>query len=254
MEKINRKITRTTLENHFAHNQKSSHEISLARMTLSVCLLLITVALAACSSSASTPTQPPVAPATIAPQQNQVSPTSTPQPIATPTTAPVETSTSAPQQALVNTPLDPCQLLSSQEASALAGASFGPGKESTTSGGMKICTYGSQTTNVFTAEVAQAPDVATAKADQAQFLADMQANLKNFTDQGLNITQDPGFADGAVMSNITFSSGGITFNGNAMGFRKGLVFFGFSDLVLGGKAPTDTAMQSEANTVLGELP
>jgi len=239
---------------HFTLYQNHRQNKSLVRMTLGVCLLLITVALAACSSSAATPAQPTSAPATIVTQPATLSPTSMPQLSALPTLEPVATSTSAPQQAVANTPLDPCQLISSQEASALAGASFGQGKEETTSSGLKICTYGYQTANVFNAEVIQAPDIATAKADQAQFLADLQANLKNLTDQGLNVTQDPSFADGAVMANTTFSSGGVSFTGNAMGFRKGLIFFGFSDLVLGGTAPTDAAMQSEAKNVLERLP
>lgn len=243
--------TKTRIEpvTNYIPSGKAGRKIGLDRMTLGVCLLIMTIAVSACSSTANTPNPTSVAPAAITPPPTEAPATSTP----LPTQAIAPTSTSAPQQT-TNTSLDPCLLISSQEASTLAGASFGPGKEVTTSGGMKICTYGSQTTNVFNAEVVQAPDVATAQADEAQFLADIQANLKNLTDQGLNITQDPSFADGAVMANTSFSSGGQSLSGNAMGFRKGLVFFGFSDLVVGSTAPTDAAMQSEAAMVLGRLP
>ncbi len=160
-----------------------------------------------------------------------------------------------PGQATVKTQLDPCQLISSQEASALAGASFGTGVEGSTPGGLKTCTYGSQTTNVFTVDVVQAPDVNTAKVDKAQFLEDLQASLQQLTNEGLNVTQDPNFADGAVLATASVNGGGIIMNGSAIGVLKGTIFFGFSDIVVGGGAAPDTiALRSEATTVLGRLP
>jgi len=35
---------------------------------------------------------------------------------------------------------------------------------------------------------------------------------------------------------------------------KGAIFFGFSDVVKGGPAPTSAAVQAEATTLLGRLP
>jgi len=225
-------------------NQRSKQTIGMARKTLSVFALVITATLTACSASASTPNPTFAPPATSVPQQ-----------AATPTQAPAPAATSAPQQpAAVNTQLDPCQLISSQEASTLAGASFGNGEESTTPGGGKICTYGSQTANVFMIEVAQAPDVKTAQADKAQFLADLQANLQQLTNAGLNVTELPNFADGATMATVNLNIAGISLNGGAIGFLKGTVFFGFSDVVKGGAAPSSDALQAEATTVLGRLP
>ena len=253
MEKTDRTKTRTNPVTHSKPYRGVGHNTNAVRITLGICMALISVALSACSSPASIPVTTSAPPATIAPQPSAIPATSTPQQTVPPTQPVNPTATSAPQQT-TTTSLDPCALISSQEASSLANASFGQGKEVTTAGGMKICTYGSQTTNVFNAEVIQAPDVATAQADEAQFLADIQANLKNLTDQGLNVTQVPTFADGAVMANTSFTTGGESISGNAMGFRKGLVFFGFSDLVVGGTAPTDAAMQSEAQKLLGRLP
>jgi len=90
-------------------------------------------------------------------------------------------------------------LIDTQAASTFAGASFGPGVESTTSGGGRICTYGSETTNVFLVEVAQAPDVATAQAAKADFLATLEASAQQLASGGLNVTQLPNFADGATL-------------------------------------------------------
>ncbi|MGD0708550.1 MAG: hypothetical protein ABSA51_08855 [Anaerolineaceae bacterium] len=197
--------------------------------TLVISVLTIAALLAACSSPTSTPT---------------------------PTPTPIPVVINMPQATVTATPtsLDPCQLIDSQEASALAGASFGAGEESTTSGGGRICTYGAQTANVFLVEVGQAPDVATAKAYKANFLADLQANLQQLTSGGLTPTELPNYADGAVTAQVSLNAGGETINGSAFGFLKGTVFFGFSDLVLGGAAPSSASMQSEADTVLGRLP
>lgn len=221
------------------------------RMALGICALIISMGLAACSTSTGTP-NPTSAPAdTAAPQPTATqAPTDTPEP----TQAPAPSATSQPQATGVNTQLDPCQLIDSQEASTLAGTKFGNGLESSTPGGLKICTYGSKAAIVFTVEVAQAPDIATAQAYKAQFLADLQANLKQLSAQGLNVTQLPDFADGATMANASLNAGGININGSAIGFLKGTVFFGFSDIALGKPAPSSEAMQAEAQVVLGRLP
>ena len=200
------------------------------RTTLVISLLAITTLLAACGVPANTPA--PTSP-----------PTSPPAP------------TSVQQQATAPTALDPCLLVTSQEASALAGVSFGAGTEGGVPGGEKSCTYGAQTTNVFTVNVAQAPDADTAKADKAAFLADLQANLQQLTSEGLTVTQLPDFADGATFAEVHVSAQGITVNGSAIGVLKGTIFFGFSDIVMGNAAaPSSTAMQSEATTVLTRLP
>jgi hypothetical protein len=219
-------------------------------------MLVITLVLSACSSPTSAVTQVSTVPPASAPQNTTVpqaiAPTGTKVPQNTATQVPA---TSVPGQATTKTQLDPCQLIPSQEASVLAGTSFGSGKEGTTPGGLKSCTYGSQGTIVFTVDVVQAPSVDAAKADKAQFLADLQASLQQLTDQGLNVTEEPNFADGAVLANASVNGGGIIMNGSAIGFLKGTVFFGFSDVVIhGGAAPDSTALHSEATTVLGRLP
>jgi hypothetical protein len=228
------------------------------RTTLSICAVVIITALSACSPATSTPTNPTIPPPAASLPQPTAVPTLAPSPTTAPFPIPASTSTPAaatqPPAGVSNTALDPCLLISSQEASTLAGASFGPGAEETTPEGLKICTYGANTTNVFMVDVAQAQDVATAQAYKAQFLADLQANLQQLTNAGMTITQLPNFADGATMGMAKFTISGVTLSGSAIGFLKGKTFFGFSDLVRDGASPTSDALQSEATTVLARLP
>jgi hypothetical protein len=202
-------------------------------------VLALAALLSACTASTnnSTPT-----PTTVIAQINLPAPTATPVP------------TNVEQVATAPASLDPCVLIDSQEASSYAGASFGPGEESTTPGGGKICTYGSETANVFMVEVAQAPDVATVKAEKADFLATLQANAQQLASGGLTVTELPAFADGATMGQLNTSVGGVAITGSAIGVLKGTIFFGFSDVVKGGAAPSPAAVQAEATTVLGRLP
>jgi hypothetical protein len=203
----------------------------MTRTKIGISVLVVAALLAACAAPSPTP-----------------APTPTPEP--TPTIAPA----SPNQQAAATTTLDPCQLITSAEASKLAGASFGAGAESTTSGGGKICTYGANTKNVFMVEVGQAPDVATAKAYQADFLATIQENLARLTSEGLVPTDVPNLGDAAIYAEASFTLPTGTINGSAIGVRKGTIFFGYSDLVADGPAPTRAAMESEAKAVLGKLP
>jgi hypothetical protein len=229
-------------------------------MAQGICVLILAAVISACSAATSTPNQSISSSGASASQATvtsaaTLSPTATsaPQPTATQVPSPIPTEVSAPQP-VTSTSLDPAQLISSQEASSLTGASYGPCVESTTPEGLKTCTYGAQTSNIFTVEVAQAPDVATAQADKAQFLADLQTNLQQLTDQGFDVVQLPNFADGAITGQINLNAQGIQVNGSAFGFLKGTTFVGFSSIVMGGTAPSTDALQAEATTVLGRLP
>jgi hypothetical protein len=201
---------------------------------LIISMLIMAVLLSACSAATSTPaaTAPVVPTATLAP------------------------AAVLPQSAqVVATLLDPCQLVTQAEASALAGTTFGAGQERSNPEGLKICAYNTQSSNIFTVEVAQAASVAEAQKYKDQFLAELQSNLGQLSDQGLNITQLPNFADSAVLASASVSGQGISMSGSAIGVLKGTVFFGFSDVVIGGgAAPTSDMLQSEATTVLGRLP
>ncbi len=225
-----------------------------AILIIGIYVMIFAVLLAACSSPTAAPTNPPqpttqptAASSTFAP-----SPTELPSPTAsTPSPTATEAATSLPQKS-GSTSLDPCELLDQNEASKLTGASFGAGVEKTLSGSAKMCTYGADTANVLTVEVAQAPDVATAEAYQASFLNDIKTGLAQFGDVPLQVTQISDFGNGAISA--TLGQNVINVTGSAFAFRKNTIFFGFSDLVLGGTAPTPEAMRAEAAFVLGELP
>lgn len=247
-------VVRRIVSSAVHHRAKVS--FALARTAFSISLLAIVALLSACSSAApTTASAPQQATASSTPNPTATpKPTVTPSPTATPgmTITPAETGT--PQQATAQIALDPCQLLPSQEASSLAGTSFGAGTEGTIPGGVKTCTYGSQSLNIFVVQVVQAPDEATADAAKQQFLSDLQAKMQQASSQGITVTQLPDFADGAVIGEASINANGVNFNGSAIGFRKGTIFFGFSDVVVGGPAPSSADLQAEATTVLGRLP
>ncbi len=205
----------------------------LAAAVFGLSILLIAGLLAACGASTPTPPVLPTSASTLPPM---------------PTVLPVTGST---QPAKV-TNLDPCQLVTSQEASVLAGATFGAGDDTTDVGGMKRCVYGANTINVFTVEVVQAPDLASVQTAKAQFMAELQANIPQLSANGLTVTQLPNLGDGAVMGVANLPT--LNINGSAIGVTKGTIFFGFSDIVQGGPAPTSQALQAEVTKVLGKLP
>jgi hypothetical protein len=220
--------------------QRNTITNKIPQILFGISLLALAALLSACSPSTSAPGTP--TPTTVIGQVNLPAPTATPLP------------TSVDQQLTAQASLDPCVLIDSQDASTYAGASFGPGVEETLSSGARLCTYGSETANVFLVEVAQAPDVATAQAYKSDFLATLEANAAQLASGGLNITQLPNFADGAVLGLFSASIQGVSLNGSAIAVLKGTIFFGFSDEVKGGPAPSATAVQTEATTLLGLLP
>jgi len=197
------------------------------RVGLGLCTLILAALLAACGASTPAPT---------------------------PTQASTPASTDTPAVTATATVLDPCVLIDSQEASMYTGASFGQGTEETLSDSAKICTYGANTTNVFMVEVALANSVDEAKAAKADFINTIEANVAQLTNEGLKVTEPPDFADGATMGelNITLPTGSLS--GSAIGVLKGTIFFGFSDEVNGGQAPSAEAVQAEATSILARLP
>lgn len=167
---------------------------------------------------------------------------------------------SAPQQSPSPVALDPCQLVTSAEASSLAGATFAAGKPETTEGGAKTCVYGYQTLNVFMVVVTQAKDAATAQADWAQEQAKAQAAINQGIPAGanvnLNVTDVSGVsgADKAAVATFNTTISGQTIGITAIYLLKGAVFLTFSDLVVGHAPPTTAAIEAQAVTSLKRLP
>ncbi len=227
---------------------------SSSRRSVSALVAVAALGLAACSGSTAATHQPAsaaVVRGAAAARAGRAAPTDSPS--AAPTGAAGASTSLTSVATAVPTSLDPCQLVPSQEASQLAATNFGTGKEQQLSGNGKLCIYGYQTKNVFDVIVAVSPDVATAKAEEAAMKAEQQANAARLN-QGLAITDLPGFTSNsdAVLLEIKPNSAGL--GGRAILVLRGTVFFGLSDFVIGGSAPSADAMKSEAMTALGRLP
>ena len=157
--------------------------------------------------------------------------------------------------------LDPCKLVTAQEASKLAGTTYGAGVEETADNGARECIYGRQTLNVFMVMVNVAPDAATAEADWAATEADAQSGLQKLAGlEGASVSLHAGniTLSGADEAATAAASGAIggnhTLNISAIYVLKGAVFFMFSDLLLDKPAPAASAMAAIAGTVLTRIP
>jgi hypothetical protein len=162
---------------------------------------------------------------------------------------------SAPQVTLAPTSLDPCQLVTAQEASSLAGTTLPAGTEGTQGSNIKTCTYGSMSSVMFIVDVAQAPDMASANAMVTQGKAALLAALQTFAKTGTStVTPLPNLGDGGYLVTMSATVSGQTMNIAGISVRKGTTFFGLTDWATGQSATSSAALQSEAQTVLGRLP
>lgn len=239
----------------------SASQVRSARRPMLALVALSAIGLAACSGSTPAASGSPSAPA-VASQPAAVSqpavasqPAEASQPPATPSATASQAATPAQPSSgptAVPTSIDPCQLITAQEAGALVGTSFGPGKEETRSGNSRACIYGSGTKNVFEVTVAIAPDAATAKKAEDDAMARLKADASKLS-QGIAVTELLGFAPDtdAVLLELKPNP---YISGRAIYFLRGTSFAGFSDLTVGGAALSADVMKAEAMTVLGRLP
>ena len=174
---------------------------------------------------------------------------------------PQATASSSPSSAAsaAATSLDPCQVVTQSEASQLAGASFGAGKEDSTGGASKICWYGAQTTNVFEVVVAQASSAAAAQSQWDAYKSQVQTALQQATASGITVNLNQSDttisgADRAAVGTFSSSGSGYTISGSAVYLLKGATFLAIVDLVLNQPAPTIQAMEGQALTSLQRLP
>ncbi|HUA29749.1 MAG TPA: hypothetical protein VMC03_12765 [Streptosporangiaceae bacterium] len=215
----------------------------MRRTTAALAATAFAMLLAACSSGS------PAATSTSTPSSSAAA--------ATPSAAATAASGPTASQSAASTSLDPCQLVTSSEASSLAGASFGPGREEAENGG-KQCVYGYQTTNVFTVELGQASDPATAQADWSQEQSQAEALVEQKLPSGVNISLNTqnvtGLGDRAATANGSTTIEGKLIGMSAIYLLKGATFLSFSDIVLGEQGPSASAMQTEAATALARVP
>jgi len=156
----------------------------------------------------------------------------------------------SPQASASATPVsyDPCVLVTVQEASTLTGVNYSPGLEQPANG-EKQCIYGYQTTDVFAVGIAQAPDLATAQADEAQARAFLQQTAGN----GLTFVELQGVGDAAAVVQASRSANGTTLAICGIYVLKGTIFFFISDAAANHAVPNNAALQAQAVTVLGRL-
>lgn len=238
----------------------------MRRMTGAVAVLTAAAVggsvLAGCSSSGKTGAQGGGATATAQASASQTQSAQTQAASVAPSPTVASTSASPPASAGgsasaqgVATSLDPCQLVTQTEASALAGITFGPGQEET-AGLSKRCTYGSQTLNVFTVETAEATDAPAAQAAWNEAEAQVNASLKQQLPPGVNVTvantNVPGIGDKAAVISGTATIQGRTIGISGIYVLKGAKFFAFQDLLLG-TPPSEAAMEAQAQKTLGRI-
>ena len=153
--------------------------------------------------------------------------------------------------------LDPCQLVTQSEASTLAKATFGPGKEESLTGGSKECVYGSQTTNVMDIIVAKAATPEAAQAVYAEELGEVQTLITTRLPAGVTVKLNTANTEG-IGDKASTVSGGETLLGKPIGFTgiyviSGATFFTIGDLVVGAAAPTVSALQDQAKVTIGRI-
>jgi hypothetical protein len=174
--------------------------------------------------------------------------------VATPPSSSAPPSTQATTTAVAakaTTTLDPCKLVTREEASAMAHASFGPGKEQGPSTAPE-CIYGAQTKNVLTVVAAAAPSADSAKAHWNQLLTEAQQGLSAAPAGSVKLTPQSGVGDRAEWVEADLSA--IHVSARGLAFLNGNVGVYMIDLVLDGTAPSRPAMTDQANTVLDRLP
>jgi hypothetical protein len=226
--------------------------------TLPALVAVSLLALAACTSSASI--QPGASTtalnpsAVIAPPASAAASTAASlAPSAAPLSSPEPSVAASSGPTAVPTAIDPCQLVTKDEANKLAAASFADGKEEENKNHLRNCTYGAQTKNVFMVDVLQAPDAATAKAAEAGVKAEFENSAAKGKMSVQEIAQykgDPN-TDCAI---LRVPSNALQINGIAMYCVKGAVFTGFSDLKFGSAAPGANDVETQMDTVLGRIP
>jgi hypothetical protein len=167
--------------------------------------------------------------------------------------SPTHTGKAPPTRALTAsgapTNLDPCQLVTQQEASSLTHAAFGPGKEEG-NGVRKDCVYGSETANVLSVYVVTAASESDAQAGWNQLLAEAQQAAGQAASQ-ITLTPQSGIGDRAEWAELSLNQ--VQVQARGLAFQSGVTGVYIIDLVHGGTPPSRADLTAEAQTVVGRL-
>ena len=216
-------------------------------------VLTLALALAACSAGTAATSAPSLPPPAVVPPAVSVAPldTASPEPSTSEAGASPEASTA--EATAVPTSIDPCKIVTVDEVNKLTGSDFSSGQAETETNNVKRCNYGQEGVD-FMVTAAVAPDVATAKKNEADTKADLEANAPGFP---YKLTELPNFAPGADAALVEGSAkfNGTTISGVAIYVIRGTTFFAITDIAtLGAKAPTAEQMEDQAKVTLGRVP
>jgi hypothetical protein len=216
-------------------------------------LVAAALTLAACSSGTAGSSAPSAAPIDVAPAPVSIAPIDTPSAEPSVSEAASSPEASTAEATAVPTSIDPCTIVTPAEVSKLTGVNFSSGQEGTGANNVKRCTYGQEGVS-FTVVAAVAPDVATAKKNEAAVKADLEKQAQGTP---LKLTELPGFApdtDAAVVEGNA-NIGGLKFAGAAIYVLRNTTFFALTDFsTLGAAAPTAAQMEDQAKVTLGRVP
>ena len=150
--------------------------------------------------------------------------------------------------------IEPCQVLTPDEVATVTGTQFGP-PTSTTADNSRTCVYGQEGLN-FEVIVVQAPDAATAKAQEPAFKAQLEQAATEAGIADMQLTELPDFESGVVVAVLHGSTtvDGKKCGGAALYALKGPVLLALTELTQGGTIATDGALEAAAMTALGRIP
>jgi hypothetical protein len=229
-----------------------THSHPTALRALAAIAILSILGLAACTSAGAS-TEPSITAASAPPPAATA--TAEPSMSEAPSAAASEPADASEGPSAVATAIDPCQLITSDEVATVTGAQFGPPSSTTMENNGRICTYGQEGLG-FNVIVVQAPDAATAKAEEPAFKAQLEQEATTGGIKNMKLTELPDFEpgiDAAILSG-SVDANGIKVGGVAFYALKGSVLLALTELVQGANIATDAAMEAEAKTVLGRLP
>jgi len=222
----------------------------LTMRALVTCAVLSVAGLSACSSAGAS-----TAPSIIVPPPSATA-IAEPSASEAPSAAASEPADTSTGPTAVATSIDPCQVVTPGEVATVTGFEWGPVSPQTTDNNGRDCEYGQEGYG-FDVIVVQAPDAATAKAQEPAFKAQLERTAKIGGVADMKLTELPDCVpgvDAAILHGST-TTDGATVNGVALYALKGPVLLALTELAsFGGSVATDAAMEAEAKTALGRIP
>jgi hypothetical protein len=214
-----------------------------------VALAVLSVAgLSACTSAGAS-----TAPSIIVVPPPSAAATAEPSASEAPSAAASEPADASAGPTAVATSIDPCQLVPPSEVATVTGFEWGsdsPGFTTMDNNG-RDCSYGQEGYG-FDVIVVQAPDAATAKAQEPAFKAQLEEAARIGGAGTMKLTEMPDFMPGV---DAAILHGSATAEGVALYALKGPVLLALTELSsFGGPVATDAAMEAEAKTALGRIP